>query len=111
MPLAAISSDAVDPDGRGYPRPQLRRATWYSLNGAWSFALDPDGKGRTASDVSDWSQRIRVPFAPEAPLSGVGHTGFFRACWYRLQCELPRLEPGGCWRLRFGAGDGSATGW
>ena len=27
---------------RGYPRPQLYRSGWQSLNGEWDFALDPD---------------------------------------------------------------------
>ena len=31
---------------------------------------------------------ITVPFAPETPASGIGDTGFFRACWYRRSFEL-----------------------
>ena len=36
-----ISSSATDHLGRGYPRPQLRRDGWVSLNGSWDFALRP----------------------------------------------------------------------
>ena len=52
MPIAAIPSDTVDPHGRGYPRPQLQRTAWYSLNGPWDFALDPDGDGSMDDAVS-----------------------------------------------------------
>jgi hypothetical protein len=110
MPLAPIRSDALDHNGRGYPRPQLQRANWYSLNGMWEFAVDPDGLWRSGGEVN-WSERITVPFAPEAQSSGIGHTGFFRACWYRRRCDLPPRRPGERWLLHFGAVDWSATVW
>src|SRR4029453_5647086 len=87
--LRSVPSSDVDHEQRGYPRPQLRRDAWYSLNGAWDFALDPEAKWSHPSEVS-WRARIRVPFAPEAPASGVEYTGFIRACWYRCALTLPR---------------------
>jgi beta-galactosidase/beta-glucuronidase len=110
MSLRAIASDNLDHEGRGYPRPQLRRDEWYSLNGLWDFALDREGVWQGPQDV-DWSDHIRVPFAPEAPASAVGHTGFFRACWYRRQFELPGRLPGERWMLHCGAVDYEATVW
>src|SRR5678815_3842050 len=110
MFIAPISSEHLDQHQRGYPRPQLRRAQWYSLNGSWEFALDPDGGWGSPAEVQ-WSDHIFVPFAPEAPLSGVGHTGFVRACWYRHRCELPPRDSGGRWSLNFGAVDWHATVW
>jgi beta-galactosidase/beta-glucuronidase len=110
MPIASTPSDKTDAYGRGYPRPQLQRGAWYSLNGSWDFALDPNAVWRGADEV-DWSDRILVPFAPEAPASGIGHTGFFRACWYRLRCELPPRRAGERWLLHFGAVDYRATVW
>src|SRR5688572_29091837 len=110
MPIQAIPATDVDATGRGYPRPQLQRATWYSLNGRWDFALDPDAGWRTPGDV-DWSAQIEVPFAPEAPASRIGYTGFFRACWYRRQVELPVTDEGDRWLLHFGAVDYGATVW
>ena len=89
--LDAVSSSDLDRYGRGYPRPQLRRPGWYSLNGPWRFALDVDGEWRSADEVQ-WNGFINVPFAPEAPSSGIGEAGFFRACWYRQVFELPRAE-------------------
>jgi hypothetical protein len=110
MELTPISSAQIDHTGRGYPRPQLRRGTWFSLNGSWEFAFDPDGAWRDAGDVI-WTSRINVPFAPEAPLSGIGNTGFFRACWYRLRFQMPPREPSERWIVHFGAVDWSATIW
>ena len=110
MRLEPISSDALDASGRGYPRPQLRRATWFSLNGEWEFALDPGGAW-AAPDMVQWDTRIRVPFAPETPASGIGNTGFYRWCWYRRRFTVPVLEAGHRLMLRFGAVDYSATVW
>lgn len=42
-----------------YPRPQLRRASYLNLNGAWTYMM----AGETGT--------ILVPFSPEAALSGV----------------------------------------
>ena len=110
MPLQPIPAQNVDSIGRGYPRPQLQRTTWYSLNGRWDFALDPDARWRRPGEVC-WSEQIEVPFAPEAPNSGIGYTGFFRACWYRRQVELPPTDESERWLLHFGALDYSATVW
>jgi beta-galactosidase/beta-glucuronidase len=72
-----------------YPRPQLRRRSWTSLNGAWRFAFDPELKHRVPADVQQWTHEIQVPFAPEAALSGIGDQGFHRACWYEREFEIP----------------------
>ena len=110
MRLEPISSDALDASGRGYPRPQLRRGTWFSLNGEWDFALDPGGTW-TTPDAVQWTARIRVPFAPETPASGIGNTGFYRWCWYRRRFSLPAVDRGHRIMLRFGAVDFAATVW
>ena len=110
MRVDTIESDSLDPHGRGYPRPQLRRATWVSLNGDWEFAIDAEAAWRQPGNVT-WDARIRVPFAPEAEASGIGQTGFFRACWYRRSCALPDRAPGERWLLHFGAVDCAATVW
>jgi beta-galactosidase/beta-glucuronidase len=107
---ATIASHALDEYGRGYPRPQLRRHSWISLNGPWEFALDPDGLLKRADEV-DWSGTIQVPFAPESPSSGVANAGFYRACWYRKRIELTPGPAGERWLLHFGAVDYSATVW
>jgi beta-galactosidase/beta-glucuronidase len=100
----------MDEYGRAYPRPQLRREGWISLNGTWDFAFDPTGAWRSPSQVQ-WDKTIRVPFAPEAPASGLGITAFFRACWYRRSIPVPSLAAGARLLLNFGAVDYEATVW
>ncbi len=110
MPIDPIPSNHLDSYRRGYPRPQLRRDMWYSLNGSWDFAIDTDGVWRRPDEVV-WNGPIQVPFAPEAPLSGIGDTSFFQACWYRRSSELPQSQVGERWMLHFGAVDWRATVW
>jgi beta-galactosidase/beta-glucuronidase len=94
----------------GYPRPQLQRNHWLSLNGAWDFALDTDGRWTAPSEVQ-WNREIQVPFAPESPASGIGNTGFFRVCWYRRLVEVPAGPADYRLLLHFGAVDYRATVW
>jgi beta-galactosidase/beta-glucuronidase len=110
MTIEPIPSGSLDPDGRAYPRPQLRRNAWFSLNGAWEFAIDPDDQW-TLPDEVEWSGFIRVPFAPESRASGVGNTGFLRVGWYRRSFDLPARTPDERWLLHFGAVDYRATVW
>ncbi len=95
---------------RGHPRPQLVRPGWQSLDGPWDFFLDRDGLIARPGEVR-WDRTIRVPFAPETSASGIGDTGFYRACWYRRSFEPPRLEPGERLLLHFGAVDYRARVW
>jgi beta-galactosidase/beta-glucuronidase len=96
-----------------YPRPQLRRRCWYSLNGAWHFAFDDELRHRVPSDVPAWPLEIQVPFAPECRLSGIGDGGFHRACWYQKEFEVPPELAGADRRLllHFGAVDYHARVW
>ncbi len=94
----------------GYPRPQLERSDWICLNGSWEFALDPDARWRSPSDVA-WHARITVPFAPETPASGIGDTGWYHACWYRRTFDAPALHAGERLLLHFGAVDYAAAVW
>ena len=48
-----------------YPRPQLVRPEWTSLNGEWEFAFDDASRHSGPRDEIDWRHRIEVPFAPE----------------------------------------------
>lgn len=95
--------------GDGYPRPQLARSEWTSLNGDWEFAIDPQAVCQHPGEVR-FDRRIRVPFAPETAASGVGDTSFYEAVWYRR--SIPRQEPDGRRvLLHFGAVDWDATVW
>jgi beta-galactosidase/beta-glucuronidase len=110
MTTPLIGSDTLDLNGRGYPRPQLRRQNWYSLNGEWEFAFDRERAWREPAAVL-WSGQINVPFAPETPASGINRTEFLSACWYRRRCQLTARAAGERWMLHFGAVDYSATIW
>jgi len=104
-----MTDGLADPSGE-HPRPLLRRESWLSLDGPWDFALDHDARWRRPGDVA-WGSRIRVPFAPETPASGIDDRGFYRACWYRRVLALPHPEAGGRLLLHFGAVDHAATVW
>jgi beta-galactosidase/beta-glucuronidase len=92
-----------------YPRPQLVREHWLSLNGQWKFTFDNDKQYKHPSDPIQWKHEIRVPFPPESEASGIADRGFHRACWYEREFEI---EPdGGRVLLHFGAVDYSAKVW
>jgi beta-galactosidase/beta-glucuronidase len=94
----------------GYPRPDLQRDNWMSLNGTWDFAMDAAANCRAPSDVQ-WNQSIQVPFSPETRASGVLQDGPFRACWYRRVVDPPAIERNQRLLLHFGAVDHEATVW
>ena len=52
-----------------YPRPQMTRARWQSLNGTWDYALTDNAA--TAAPTA-YDGKILVPYPYEAALSGVG---------------------------------------
>jgi len=96
--------------GHGYPRPQLRRPAWTSLNGEWEFAIGEASDGVDPRDVR-WTTRITVPFAPETPASGLDHAGFLPVCWYRRRIATPHREATARVLLHFGAVDYAARVW
>ena len=93
-----------------YPRPQLRRAEWWNLNGRWDFQIDVEARWQRPESV-EWDGQIEVPFAPETSASGVAETGFYRAVWYRREFSAPELKDGQRLILHFGAVDYRATVW
>lgn len=70
-----------------YPRPQMVRPDWMSLNGLWNYAIKP--KGEVApSAINDGN--ILVPFAIESSLSGVGKSVTENdALWYETTFKVP----------------------
>ncbi len=94
-----------------FPRKQMRRKKWISLNGPWKFAFD-DGCGWTSpKDISHWPLSINVPFAPEASASGIGDNKFHKCCWYQKKIKLKKTETGKRLLLHFGAVDYDARVW
>lgn len=84
-----------------YPRPQLRRDAWLNLNGYWDFAVSPHG------DLPrSYRRKIRVPFAPESLLSGIGeHFPEGSYLFYSRTVTLPAAFTGGHILLHIGAAD------
>ena len=93
-----------------YPRPQLQRAAWTSLDGLWRFCFDDALQWERPGDVTAWPLTIRVPFAPESRKSGIGDTGFHLACWYEREFEATRTDDERVY-LHFGAVDYEARVW
>jgi beta-galactosidase/beta-glucuronidase len=93
-----------------YPRPQLQREFWQSLNGEWQFAIDPPSGCAEPGSIA-WNATILVPFSPETKASTIGNTGFYSVVWYRRTFESPELQPGERLVLHFGAVDYAATVW
>ena len=96
-----------------HPRPQWRRDTWKSLNGDWNFDFDfgLSGRQRGWHRAPELRRHITVPFCPESRLSGIGHTDFMAAVWYRRQIEIPEAWRAGRVRLHFGAVDYECSAW
>jgi len=79
----ALTIDNVHPE---YPRPQMVRGDWKSLNGLWQFAIVQ----RDAPQPATFDGEILVPFCPESSLSGVGRTvGAQNALWYQTEVSVP----------------------
>jgi hypothetical protein len=97
--------------GAEYPRKQFRRNAWMSLNGDWRFAFDNNGSWLQPAEVPEFPLQIKVPFAPEAQLSGIGDTGFHQRCWYERTFEYQKDPAKPRLMLHFGAVDYEARVW
>ena len=82
-----------------YPRPQMKRDSFYCLNGEWQLSIDDDSP-----------RPIRVPFCPESRLSGVGlPPADVTVMSYEKTFTLPEGFNRGRVILHFGAVDSCAT--
>ena len=93
-----------------YPRPQMERQEWLSLDGEWNISIDRDATW-TRPEQPPFEGRIRVPFSPETAGSGIGDTGFYRACWYKREFEMHPEQRTGRLLLHFCAVDYAARVW
>ncbi|KAF2175113.1 glycoside hydrolase family 2 protein [Zopfia rhizophila CBS 207.26] len=93
-----------------YPRPQLQRSQWKSLNGVWRYQ---NASGLNEVDAPpfevDLASPVLVPFCLESALSGVmGNWTIFS--WYQTSFTVPSSwSSGNRVLLNFGAVDYEAT--
>ena len=92
-----------------YPRPQLVRSNWTSLNGRWRFVFDDAARYLKPSDIHSWPLAINVPFPPESRASGIYDRGFHPVCWYQRDFDVAPAD--GRVLLHLGAVDYAATVW
>ena len=97
---AALQADPTAIPWNVYPRPQMKRESFFCLNGEWEIHIGD----------ADAPQSIRVPFCPESLLSGVGMppSDLFTAD-YRRAFILPEGFNKGRVLLHFGAVDSRAN--
>jgi len=96
-----------------YPRPDMARRGFQSLEGEWELEYDPDDVGITRAWASSpfFSRCITVPFCVESDASGIADPNPPRVIWYakRFAVELP--DSPGKTLLHFGAVDHHAMVW
>lgn len=92
-----------------YPRPQLQRPQWTSLNGPWRFLFDDAREFSLPGDITAWPMQINVPFPPESEASGIGDRGFHAVCWYEREFDCMPGDDRVI--LRLGAVDYAARVW
>lgn len=90
-----------------YPRPQLTRPDWQSLNGRWQFAgaasLGTPPVGQNLAET------VLVPYPIESALSGIQRHE--ANMWYRRVFTVPATWSGQRIQLNFGAVNWQATVW
>ncbi|WP_370941969.1 AbfB domain-containing protein [Amycolatopsis sp. cg5] len=100
-----------------YPRPQMTRPDWQSLNGEWEFLNPATGPGgsvdRNAAPPLGQTlpERILVPYPVESALSGIMRNDNRDLMFYRRTFTVPQAWTGRRVQLHFGAVDYEATVW
>ncbi len=67
----------------GYPRIQFVRQDFRNLNGQWDFVfLNDDISNLNIAEIN-FDKTIKVPYAYQSPLSGIGNSEYHRCVGYR----------------------------
>ena len=90
-----------------YPRPQMVREPWQSLNGRWDYAIT-----KSENAPARYDGGIVVPFSPETELSGVmRNLRPDEYLWYHREVTVPESFAGKRVLLHFDAVDQEAVVW
>ncbi len=96
---ALLSKDSGFIPWNTYPRPQMKRDSFFCLNGTWEVSVN-----------GGEPQPIRIPFCPESRLSGIClEPSEANTLIYRKTFTLPEGFEGGRILLHFGAVDQKAA--
>jgi beta-galactosidase/beta-glucuronidase len=94
-----------------YPRPQLRRDAWKSLNGLWTWrAAEGEGDADSPPESGPLDREVLVPSCIESGLSGLQELDT-RHMWYETTFEVSEDWDGQSVLLNFEAVDYEATVW
>lgn len=116
-------------DRINYPRPQMVREKWQSLNGEWDFVFDDGNIGLSEAWQLNWpifqdhpgmyNLKIQVPYPYQSEKAGLHphERGVHPVMWYKREFEIPedwKKDPN--WGqqeliLNFGAVDYKASVW
>ena len=90
-----------------YPRPQLVRQCWHSLNGTWRFSFDDSDIGLMNKFYisPSFENEIIVPFCYQSDISGIDDKSSHEIMWYHKEFEIPKHMEGKNIILHFGAVD------
>ena len=91
-----------------YPRPQLQRENWQSLNGIWKFRPAQDGEDGSFPVTDAFNQDILIPSCIESGLSGI-QTQNVTAAWFSTEFKVPKWSSSERVLLNFEAVDYDAT--
>ncbi|MEU3268325.1 sugar-binding domain-containing protein [Streptomyces bacillaris] len=98
-----------------YPRPQMTRRDWQSLNGEWELLNPPaDGAGNVDRNAAPpfgqtLPERILVPYPVGSALSGIMRNDNRDLMFYKRAFTVPQSWAGQRVQLHFGAVDYEAT--
>ena len=114
-PIMTTWGENIDPENvwTEYPRPQMVRQEWLSLNGTWDFLKRTSVNHEYESNKKNFFQKILVPYPVESALSGIMDTNFEENTQstfvYSRTFTLPRSYKGKNIILHFGAVDWKST--
>ncbi|KAK3311065.1 glycoside hydrolase family 2 protein [Chaetomium strumarium] len=93
-----------------YPRPQLRRDVWQSLNGIWTYQPAQGGGDAGNPPALPLAQEVLIPSCIESGISGIMDTSGITHMWFGTNFTVPsRWAKGRRVLLNFEAVDYEAT--